>query len=533
MKKIVSILLVILMLCSCASMGVKTEFVEGITSPPDVKIQYGDVSITAGKGTYSWEYFENGKNVCVEADSDHPLFWEDIASFSAGTEKTAKLIFDERMESYKLKRWEVEPGYYESEDYSVLDKGEKVPSENGIFEVPTDGKMYVYDLYVKYESGGSCYYGFRIDSPDEWGLTLSVSSVTPTSATLIFKQSGGNPTGELMTGSHYRLEDENGELPYIVEGDVAWTAEAYRIQKDGEIQMQANWEWLYGTLEPGTYRIYKGVMDWREAGDSDSKEYFAEFTIGEKPEKSMKIMKIVDGSESGNLVLAGENSGDVMTLNAKNVPVFLDGEPSDSSMLMDGMTIHVYHNGEILETYPASFGKVGEIHAFSIGSKNQPGGTYFDLCGLYLKVLDDLWKVDSGLNGGAEYVSIDLSEAPGELSEAEKSAVAWIFGNKYGVQALTFTMEELKNEGYLTAAGGSNDLYQWDNGVYMQIYDNSAVDPIEEESSQETYFGLPVLKFDAMKWRSPLGAYMFMGCKAVWPEMGTWSDYTIDSQAIS
>ena len=274
-------------------------------------------------------------------------------------------------------------------------------------------------------------------------------------------------------------------------------------------------------------------MDWREAGDSDSKEYFAEFTIGEKPEKSMKIMKIVDGSESGNLVLAGENSGDVMTLNAKNVPVFLDGEPSDSSMLMDGMTIHVYHNGEILETYPASFGKVGEIHAFSIGSKNQPGGTYFDLCGLYLKVLNDLWEVDSGLNGGAEYVSIDLSEAPGELSEAEKSAVAWIFGNKYGVQALTFTMEELKNEGYLTAAGGSNDLYQWDNGVYMQIYDNSAVDPIEEESSPETYFGLPVLKFDAMKWRSPLGAYMFMGCKAVWPEMGTWSDYTIDSQAIS
>ena len=526
MKKIVSILLVILMLCSCAAIGGKTEFVEGITSPPAVKIQYGDVSITAGKGTYSWEYVENGKNVLVEADSDHPLFWEDIASFSAGTEKTAKLIFDERMDSYELRCWEVEPGYYESEDYSVLDKGERVPSENGIFEVPTDGKMYVYDLYVKYEGGGSCYYGFRINSPDEWGLTLSVSSVTPTGATLVFKQSGGSPTGEFMTGSHYRLEDKNGELPYIVEGDVAWTAEAYRIQKDGEIQMQANWEWLYGTLEPGTYRIYKGVMDWREAGDSDSKEYFAEFTIGEKPEKSMKIMKIVDGAESGNLVLAGENSGDVMTLNAKNVPVFLDGEPADSSVLMDGMTIHVYHNGEILETFPASFGKVGEIHAFSIGSKNQPGGTYFDLCGLYLKVLDDLWEVDSGLNGGAEYVSIDLSEAPGELSEAEKSAVAWIFGNKYGVQALTFTMEELKNEGYLTAAAGSNDLYQWDNGVLLSITSDQNADETE-------VYSLPVLRFNATKWRSPLGAYMFMGCKAVWPAMGTWSDYTIDSQAIS
>ena len=278
MKKTVLILLAVIMLCSCAPIGGKTEFAEGVTSPPAVKVQYGDVSLKASKGTYSWEYLEFGKEVCVEADSDHPLFRENIAAFSAGTEKTAKLVFAEGMVSYEIQRWEVEPGYYESEDYSVLDKGEKVPSENGVFEVPTDGKMYVYDLHVIYEKG-DCYYGFRINSPDDWGLTLSVSSVTATGLTAIFKQSGGNPTGELMTGSYYRLEDKNGELPYIVEGDVAWTAEAYMIQKDDSVSMQVNWEWLYGTLEPGTYRIYKGVMNWREAGDSDSKEYFAEFTI--------------------------------------------------------------------------------------------------------------------------------------------------------------------------------------------------------------------------------------------------------------
>lgn len=531
MKKIVSILLVILMLCSCTQIGqpgIDLEPYKEAKSPPEVKIQYGDVSITAGKGTYSWEYVENGKNVWVEADSDHPLFWENIASFSAGEEKTARLIFNERMESYELRCWEVEPEYFESEDYSVLEKSERVISENGVFEVPTDGKMYVYEIYVKYEGGGNCYYGFRINSPDEWGLTLSVKSVTPTGATLVFKQSGGNPTGELMTGSYYRLEDENGELPYIVEGDVAWTSEAYMIKKDSEIQMQANWEGLYGTLEPGTYRIYKGVMDFRGTGDFDEKEYFAEFTIGEKPVKSMKIMKIVDGAESGNLVLAGENSGDVMTLNAKNVPVFLDGEPSDSSVLTDGMTIHVYHNGEILETYPASFGKVGEIHAFSIGSKNQLGGGLFDICGLYLKVLDDLWEVDSGLNGGAEYVSLDLVSAPGSLTDSEIAAMAWIFENKYSVQALTFTLDELKEQGYLTAAGGSNNLYQWDNGVLLSIRGNR-----KEGEDPNAYFGLRTIEFNATKWRSPLGAYMFMDCTATWPQMGTWEDYNIGSEAIS
>ena len=116
MKKILSVLLIILMFCSCTQFEEKTEYVEGIHSPPAVTVQYGDISITAGRGTYSWDYIENGKNVFIEADSDHPIFWEDIPSFSAGTEKTAKLIFDERMESYELKYWEVEPGYYESED---------------------------------------------------------------------------------------------------------------------------------------------------------------------------------------------------------------------------------------------------------------------------------------------------------------------------------------------------------------------------------------------------------------------------------
>ena len=115
--------------------------------------------------------------------------------------------------------------------------------------------------------------------PDDQGITLSVTDVTPTGLTVVFKQSGGNPTGELMTGSYYRLENKDKELAYIVEGDVAWTAEAYMIQKDGETEMQANWEWLYGTLEPGTYRIFKGVMDFRGPGDFDEREYSAEFTV--------------------------------------------------------------------------------------------------------------------------------------------------------------------------------------------------------------------------------------------------------------
>ena len=296
------------------------------------------------------------------------------------------------------------------------------------------------------------------------------------------------------------------------------------IKKDGKTEMKTDWQWLYGTLEPGTYRIVKEVMDFRGPGDFDEKEYSAEFTVGEKSAYSVSHMKIVDGAESGNLVLAGETQG-VMTISVGDIPVYLDGELADASVLMDGMTAEIRHAGEILETYPATFGNVYGIHVYSIGTKNEPGGTFFDLSGLYLKVLEDLWEVDSGLNGGAEYVSIDLSEAPGELSESEQAAIAWIFGNKHGVMALSFTYEELIENGYLTAAGGSKDLYQWDNGVLLSI--------TAPENDDDPNFGLQVIKFDAMKWRSPLGAYFFSDCSAVWPQMGTWSDYNIGFEMIS
>lgn len=114
---------------------------------------------------------------------------------------------------------------------------------------------------------------------DEWGITLSVENISPTGATVVFTQSGGNPTGELTTGSYYRVEKDGKELPYVLEGDIAWTAEAYMIMPEKTFSMEANWEWLYGKLEPGEYRIFKGVSDFRGPGDSDSKEYFADFTI--------------------------------------------------------------------------------------------------------------------------------------------------------------------------------------------------------------------------------------------------------------
>lgn len=49
----------------------------------------------------------------------------------------------------------------------------------------------------------------------------------------------------------------------------------------------------------------------------------------------------------------------------------------------------------------------------------------------------------------------------------------------------------------------------------------------------EAAFSLPVLLFEAQKWRSPLGAYWFTDCMAVWPEMGSWESYSVGGEMIS
>ena len=114
---------------------------------------------------------------------------------------------------------------------------------------------------------------------DEWGIEFYAVNVTSSGADVVFSQSGGNPTGELNTGSYYRIEKDGKELPYIIEDDIAWTMEAYLIMLEDKVNMHVDWSGLYGELEPGEYTIVKNVMDFRGPGDYDSKDYSAKFIV--------------------------------------------------------------------------------------------------------------------------------------------------------------------------------------------------------------------------------------------------------------
>lgn len=241
-----------------------------------------------------------------------------------------------------------------------------------------------------------------------------------------------------------------------------------------------------------------------------------------RPAGAAMSCRIVDGAENGDLLLAeldGTKSG-VYMLTVGDLPVTVDGKSASAADLTDGMTVEVEYSGDVLETYPAQFANVSSLQA-----QTQPGGGYTDLCGLWLKVLDDLWKVDAALNGMEDgstvpYVGVDLSGVPGDLSAAEKAAVAWRFGRLHGATPLSGTFDELAEQGYIDRAG----LF-WKDGVFFSITEN--------HSHDNERYSLPVLSFDAEKWRGGDGAYFFYDCKCAWPENGVWSVYTMGSEAVS
>ncbi|WP_302618794.1 hypothetical protein [uncultured Oscillibacter sp.] len=259
-------------------------------------------------------------------------------------------------------------------------------------------------------------------------------------------------------------------------------------------------------------------------------------SLAEDEEPTVLTCRVVDGAEDGNLLLAELDEGlyggtGVYRLNVKDVPVTLDGEAAEPSVLEDGMAVDVAFNGTVLESFPAQLGEVYSVSAWSRGRGRNGGGTMFDLCGLYLQVLDDLWKKDPALNGDVSQIALDLSQAPGELTEGEKLALVHRFGELHGVVAFAATFEELKEQGYLTseplgdgAPEGAAFLH-WEDGCLFSIT------PSEDHEGES--YSLPTLFFNAEKWRSSLGAYGFYDCSAGWGQVSTWNGYQIGSEMIS
>ena len=139
--------------------------------------------------------------------------------------------------------------------------------------------------YEPDQAEGAVSYFKRDSEIPEVGLIAEAHDITSSGAVVRFRVWDPElASGDLEYGQDYSLErlegDEWTEMPVVFKGEWAVTSEALIIPKDPESpgrDWAVNWEWLYGKLEPGDYRIGKTIMDFRGTGDYDTYTIYVYF----------------------------------------------------------------------------------------------------------------------------------------------------------------------------------------------------------------------------------------------------------------
>lgn len=235
-------------------------------------------------GTYSWTYPNgDGTSTGVEACGAGPLECRDMMPALDANGATVELTFSIAPDELTVRCWSADSwGNYDAVSEEIAVSGGKI-------DLYPDSR--IYEVTAKWNSslewGGTAYYSFYSGPASELsgidlGITLTAKDVTPAGLTLVCTQSGGSPTGELMTGAPFWLEswvDGNWEpTPRDME-EVAFTSEGWMIPMNDSVEWTVNLEWLYPNLGAGRYRIGKSVMDFRGTGDYDTYKCYAEFEL--------------------------------------------------------------------------------------------------------------------------------------------------------------------------------------------------------------------------------------------------------------
>ena len=117
---------------------------------------------------------------------------------------------------------------------------------------------------------------------DGIAVLMDVSRVTASGLTVRFRQYGERDYDEFFFGEGYMLFRQEGdgwtEVPQVIDNG-RFTAEGILIPALGETELETDWEWLYGILAPGTYRITKTVWARTDGGTAESRSLTAQFIL--------------------------------------------------------------------------------------------------------------------------------------------------------------------------------------------------------------------------------------------------------------
>lgn len=110
----------------------------------------------------------------------------------------------------------------------------------------------------------------------EVSMTIKPDSVTSNGLTVVITDKSDPPH---TFGEWYELKVmENGrwsDVPVVIDGDYGFNDIGLEPDDNGRLELAIDWQWLYGSLEPGTYKIIKALYI-----DGDFSYFSAEFEIG-------------------------------------------------------------------------------------------------------------------------------------------------------------------------------------------------------------------------------------------------------------
>ena len=90
-------------------------------------------------------------------------------------------------------------------------------------------------------------------------VSIKISDISTKGATITIKDTNKTP---YTYGAWYKIEkQENGEWKEVepIIDNYGFNSMGYLVDKNNEVKFVINWEWLYGILPLGSYRILKKV----------------------------------------------------------------------------------------------------------------------------------------------------------------------------------------------------------------------------------------------------------------------------------
>lgn len=111
-------------------------------------------------------------------------------------------------------------------------------------------------------------------------MTIKEGTLTKTGATVIITDISGDDN---TYGEFFRIDKKENnkwkKVDVVVKGNYGFHMVGYEVNEDNILEMKIDWNWLYGELDTGEYRLVKSASVSKNNSYLGEKYIYVEFSI--------------------------------------------------------------------------------------------------------------------------------------------------------------------------------------------------------------------------------------------------------------